>query len=126
MIAPFKLLRVLSGFALLATTQAAPAQDVGSGAVVFKRCAICHSVTSGGTSIGPNLFEIVGRKAGSYPKYFYSKVMAASTLIWDKPTLDKYLAKPQEMVPGNKMAFVGLSNPKDRQDVIAYLATLKK
>tara|TARA_R110000868_G_C10972850_1_gene770885 strand:+ start:128 stop:286 length:159 start_codon:yes stop_codon:yes gene_type:complete len=52
--------------------------------------------------------------------------MMAQTITWDKASLDKFLSAPQAMVRGTKMAFVGLNKAKDRQDVIAYLATLKK
>lgn len=102
----------------------AKAQDA-AGATVFKRCAICHS-TVGKISIGPPLNGVVGRKAGAIPKFVYSKAIASSMLTWDKTTLDKFLARPQGETPGTKMGFAGLANPKDRQDVIAYLATLNK
>lgn len=103
----------------------AMAQDAAAGAVVFKRCAICHS-TTGAISIGPALNGVVGRPSASLPKFTYSKAMTSKSIVWDKTTLDKFLTGPQAMVPGTKMAFAGLSNAKDRQDVIAYLATLKK
>ncbi|CAH0352728.1 c-type cytochrome [Sphingobium sp. CECT 9361] len=112
---------------LIAFTAAssASAQDAKSGAAIYGRCAICHS-NSGKISVGPPLNGVIGRKAASVPKFAYSRAMMAQTITWDKVSLDKFLRAPQAMVRGTKMAFVGLNKAKDRQDVIAYLATLKK
>lgn len=101
------------------------AQDAGAGAVVFKRCAVCHSV-AGKPLIGPYLNSVVGRKSGTVPKFNYSKALVRSDIVWNKASLDKYLTKPQAMVPGTTMAFGGVPNAKDRQDLIAYLGSLKK
>lgn len=101
------------------------AQDAAAGANVYKRCSVCHS-TTGKISLGPPLNGVVGRKSGTVPKYTYSKAMLSKAFAWDSAILDKFLTKPQAVVPGTKMAFVGLSNAKDRQDLIAYLKTLKK
>lgn len=113
------------GLAIVSGASAARAQDATAGGVVYKRCAICHS-TTGTISVGPPLNGIVGRKGAGVPKYTYSKAMAGKAIVWDAPTLDKFLARPQALVPGTKMGFAGLTNPKDRQNLIAYLATLKK
>lgn len=102
------------------------AQDAKAGANVFKRCAVCHATTAGAPpKMGPTLAGVVGRRAGSVPKYSYSKAMSASKFTWDAPHLDQFLTKPQQTVKGTKMMFVGLPKPKDRQDLIAYLKSLK-
>jgi cytochrome c2 len=114
------------GVSLAALAGSAQAQDAGQGGRVFARCAICHSVTPGkGPTIGPNLKAVVGRKAGAVPKYVYSSAMSQSRIVWDKAVLDRFLTQPSKLVPGNKMAFAGISSPKDRADLIAYLDTLK-
>jgi cytochrome c len=52
--------------------------------------------------------------------------MKSSGIVWDEANLDKYLANPKQVVPHNKMAFIGLSKEADRENVIAYLKSLEK
>jgi cytochrome c len=101
------------------------AGDAAAGEKVFKaQCSICHSPVAGKNAIGPSLFGVVGRKAGTVDGYAYSAANKNSGLTWDDATLDKYLTKPNALVPGTKMTFAGLKNDEQRADVIAYLATL--
>jgi cytochrome c len=67
----------------------------------------------------------VGRKAGSLPGYTYSDAMKNANRTWDDATLNDYLTNPRQKIPGIKMIFVGLPNQSDRENVIAYLSTLK-
>jgi len=83
---------------------------------------VCHSLEPGKNILGPSLAGIIGRKAGAEPGYSYSPAMKQENIVWDTNTLDRYLADPQKMVPGNKMPFPGLKTEQDRADVIAYLA----
>lgn len=104
----------------------ASAQDASAGGRVFTRCQACHQVDRArGSGLGPNMAGIVGRKAGSVPRFNYSPAMVRSNIVWDKAKMDAFLAAPQRVVPGNRMSFPGLANAKDRADVIAYLATRK-
>jgi cytochrome c len=119
----------LLGAALLAV-QASPTLaggDVARGAQVFSsRCAVCHSAAKGGPiKIGPNLFAVVGRRAGTFPGYTYSPAMQKSGIVWSAATLGSYLTQPATAVPGNKMAFAGVSDAGTRDDLIAYLGSLK-
>jgi cytochrome c len=121
-------LRSFMALAVLAATPLA-AQAAGNakaGAEVFKRCAICHTVEKGGgDALGPNLFGVVGRKAASKPGFAYSGALQKSGLTWNDANLTKWVGGPQRLVPGNKMAFPGLSSKKQQADVVAYLASLK-
>lgn len=111
-------------FVLLAT--AADAGDAASGKTVFSRCAICHTVQKGGANgLGPNLFGVVGRKAASLSSFAYSAALKKSGITWTPNKLKNWVTSPARMVPGTKMAFAGISNPKQADDVVAYLATLK-
>ncbi|WP_439815877.1 c-type cytochrome [Zavarzinia sp. CC-PAN008] len=102
------------------------AGDPVKGEQVFKRCMTCHTTAQGAPNkVGPNLFGVVGAQAGHVEGFRYSDAMKGSGLTWDEATLDAYLTKPRELIPGNKMAFVGLPKEQDRADVIAYLSTLK-
>ena len=105
---------------------AAPAyaQDISHGKSVFRACSACHA-TDQTNRVGPGLQGIVGRTAGTFPAFRYSRAMKKSGIIWDEKSLDAYLAAPQKAIPGNRMPFAGLKNAQDRADLIAYLATLK-
>jgi len=100
----------------------AGAQTAARGRILFLRCASCHDISSGPSpKIGPNLKDVVGRKAGSLAGYSYSPAMKAQTFIWDPAHLDLWLTNPSALVPGTAMAFAGLPSETDRQAVIAYL-----
>jgi cytochrome c len=102
------------------------AGDAAAGkAVLTQNCAICHSTDAGVNKIGPSLHGVVGRKSGSLSDYQYSSAMKAADKTWDPQTLDTYLAAPMKVVPGTKMIFPGLKSDTERQNVIAYLETLK-
>jgi cytochrome c len=104
----------------------ASAADVANGKTLFSRCAACHTADKGGSNgLGPNLYGVVGRKAGSKKNFSYSSTMKNSGIVWSNPKLDAYLAHPAGVVPGNRMAFAGLPDPKQRADLIAWLDTLK-
>ena len=105
---------------------AACAGDAAKGQAVYQRCAICHRADKGGgNGLGPNLFGIVGRKAGTVAGFGYSAAMKSSGITWSADKLAAYIAHPAAVVPGNRMAFAGIGNPQMVSDLVAYLATLK-
>lgn len=105
---------------------AANAADIAAGKEIFGRtCQNCHSIEIGINKVGPSLWDVVGRPAASVPDYQYSEAMKANKAPWTEAALDAYLADPRGDVHGVKMFFKGLHEPKDRADVIAYLASLK-
>jgi cytochrome c len=102
------------------------AGDATAGQKVFSaHCAVCHATTVGENKIGPSLGGIVGSKSGTVPGFEFSPAMKNADITWDEANLDKYLANPAGFVHGTKM-FVNLPSETDRQNVIAYLDTLKK
>ena len=96
--------------------------SINHGKMVFKKCAACHSVSkSGGNKIGPALWGVIGRKAGSTSDYKYSKAMSGFGKIWDFEGMNIFLIKPKDYVKGTKMAYAGLKKGKDRASIILYL-----
>ncbi len=98
------------------------AGDVDKGAKLYKRCKACHTLDEGGKNkVGPNLFGIFGREAGTLEGFKFSKAMKASDVVWDEATLDQFLTKPKKFIPKTKMGFPGLKKENQRADIIAYL-----
>lgn len=99
--------------------------DAAKGEVVFKQCKICHQIGPGAKPVvGPEQNGVAGAVAGARPGYSYSAAMkdaGAKGLKWTDENLDKFLENPKGVVPGTKMAFVGLKKAEDRANVIAYL-----
>ena len=96
--------------------------DLAHGEKVFKKCSACHMIAAGGKNmIGPNLWSVIGRTAGSISDYKYSKAMIAYGKEWSFEEMNSYLIKPQAYIKGTKMAFAGLRKEKDRASVILYM-----
>jgi cytochrome c len=96
--------------------------DLANGQAKFALCRSCHTLTPGGANMtGPNLHGVFGRKAASVEGYRYSDVLKTSGIVWDARHLDQWLANPRTYLPGTKMSFAGLKDPKDRTDLIAFL-----
>ena len=101
---------------------ASAATPMERGAKLFKRCKACHTLDEDGKhKIGPNLWNIYGATAGKKEGFNYSKVMAASDIIWDDATLDAYIKKPSEFMKGNRMSFVGIKKVEDRAALLLYM-----
>jgi cytochrome c len=92
--------------------------DVAHGEQLYQGCQDCHSMDT--NDVGPMHKGVFGRKAGSVPDYSYSAALKDSGIVWTESNLDKWLAGPQDFVPGSKM-FYHLDNAQDRADVIEYL-----
>lgn len=109
--------------AILATLPAQyQAADLDNGKHRFARCAACHTITQGGPNMtGPNLWGVFGRKAGTAAGYDYSDGIKALAFTWDADHINAWITDPRAVVPGTKMSFMGLKDPKDRIDVIGYL-----
>lgn len=119
------LLALGAAVALPATAEAAG--DAAKGKTVFARCMACHKVDASGSSgLGPNLYGVVGRPVGSFKGYAYSPAMKAKGGTWTAAALDDYLSGPAtKTVPGTKMMFMGVPTKADRDNLIAYLASVK-
>ena len=121
---------LVAGIAALTVMSAGIAHaagDAAEGKKVFTRvCGACHTDEANGPrKLGPTLFGVVGRKAGTVEGFRYSTANKNSGITWAPDVLDEYLKDPKAKIPGTIMAFAGLKNDTERQNVIAYLETLK-
>ena len=98
---------------------------VDAGAAAAKKCQACHIFdSSDANKIGPGLYDVYGRQAGTHPDFSYSDALKAHDAKWTAEELDKFLTAPRSYISGTKMAFAGISKPDQRADVIAYLHSL--
>lgn len=112
--------------ALSALPQAAPAAgNVAAGRAAFSACASCHQVgPSARSSFGPQLNGILGRRVGADPGFKYSAAMQRADFVWSEQTLAAFIKRPDEVVPGNKMRFLGIGyDERKLADLLAYLRT---
>jgi cytochrome c len=98
-------------------------EAAGAEQVAFNNhCRTCHSPKPDDNRLGPSLFGVFGRKAAGVQGYSYSDALKNSGLTWDEGKLDKFIADPEAVVPGNGMKpFTGVSNPQERAHIIAFL-----
>jgi cytochrome c len=108
---------------LLSMAGPAVAADAEHGKALFAPCAACH--TERADALGPNLNGVFGRKSAAIEDFRYSNAMKRANLVWDEDNLRAYIHDPQAKVKGNRMPYGGMSDPKDVDDVVAYLKTLK-
>lgn len=98
-----------------------PAQgDPDAGAEIYTRCLACHALAYDRT--GPRHCGLLGRRAGSVKQFDYSRAMKQSDIVWTAAALDRFLTNPLKAVPGTTMGYAGVSDAKERADLIAYLA----
>ncbi len=111
---------LLAAIALLLASPVSAA----SGEKVFNKCKACHSLKEGKNKMGPSLYGIFGRKAGTVPKYRYSKALKNSGIVWTEETLDEWLKGARDVVKKTKMRTRGLKEA-DRKALIEYLKSLQ-
>ena len=114
---------MLLGFPAVSQGSARKGADTESGQLTFNNaCRTCHTMKEGDNRLGPNLHNIIGRKAGSLPNFGYSSAMKGADFVWDNEKLDRFIAKPDEIVPGNNMKpYGGLTSAEDRAKIIVFL-----
>jgi cytochrome c len=100
--------------------------SVDNGKALFQKlCFTCHTVDKGGANkVGPNQWNLVGRKKATEEGFSYSSGMKAMGGEWTYEDINHMIFKPTSYVKGTKMAFVGVPKEQDRADLIAYLRTM--
>jgi cytochrome c len=119
-------LRVMAVLLLTAPVASADplvAADEKRGRLLYLQCRACHALQPGGAEpAGPHLGGLLGREVASVPGFSYSVALRAQSFRWDRARLDRWLEASGSVVPGNSMAFAGITNAPDRAALIAYLA----
>lgn len=96
--------------------------DVKQGERAFLQCRACHTLEEGGINkLGPNLFAVFDQPAGQVEGFNYSEALVASGISWDIETMDAWIKRPSEVIPRNRMVFVGIRDAQQRANLIAYL-----
>lgn len=116
-----KLTTIALSTLLALTTSAFAEGDIKKGKKVFKKCAACHTVKDGKHKLGPSLFGIFGRTAGTVEGVKYSDAMIASGIVWDEANMREFLTKPKDYIKGTSMAFGGIKKEQQMDDLIAYM-----
>ncbi|WP_343582884.1 cytochrome c family protein [Herbaspirillum sp.] len=108
------------------SSSACAAGDPVAGRAAFAKCASCHQVgPSARGGFGPQLYQVIGRKAGSTTDYKYSPAMANAGFVWTEDKLRAFMKAPGDVVPGNKMRFWGIGSDRQIDDILAYLRSVK-
>jgi cytochrome c len=89
-----------------------------------ERCGGCHSLDEHGA--GPRHRGLIGRRAGSEPGFDYSPALTAAKIVWSAELLDRWVANPNALVPGNRMVVQLASDPSDRAAIVAYLVSQRR
>ena len=113
---------LIAATALPAMLQKVAAQDVEKGQRSFNKCLPCHAIGPGAENkVGPAFNGLDGRHAGAVASFNYSEANKNSGLVWNEATFKDYIRSPQAKIPGTKMAFAGITNPQEIDDLWAYL-----
>ena len=111
----------------LIAASGAPAQDIAAGKTSFNKCLACHAIGEGAKNkVGPELNGLDGRKSGTTAGYSYSDANKNSGIAWSKDAFLEYIKDPKAKIPGTKMAFAGIKNEKEANDLWAYIAQFDK
>ena len=114
---------ILGAAFLAAPVTPSVAADAEHGKALYAACAACHQDKP--DALGPSLKGVFGRKSAALDDFRYSNPMKRANLVWDETNLKEYIADPQAKVRGNRMPFDGLHDPKDVDDIVEYIKTLK-
>ena len=116
----------LSAVVLAAGIGTAAAQDVAAGEQSFRKCFPCHRIGPGAKNlVGPELNGLDGRHSGSVAGYNYSEANKKADITWNEETFKVYIDNPMKRVPGTKMAFPGIKDPKEVANLWAYVKQFK-
>src|SRR3569832_333848 len=106
---------------------AAQAQDAAAGKTSFNKCLPCHSIGPGAKNkVGPELNGLDGRKSGTAPDYNYTDANKNSGITWNEAQFKEYIKDPKAKIPGTKMAFAGIKNENEVNNLWSYVSQFDK
>ena len=117
------MLRFVVFFLLPAAIARPLAADPRRGETIFRICVSCHNDRP--DALGPSLHGVMGRTAGTLKEFRYSSAMKRANFTWTSERLRAFVRYPQSVVPGNRMPFSGLTEPRDIDDLVSCLETFK-
>ena len=121
------ILSALVAVTSLAAASHASAQDAAAGKTSFNKCLACHAIGEGAKNkVGPVLNGLDGRKSGTVADYSYSDANKNSGITWNEAVFKEYIKDPKAKIPGTKMAFAGIKNEKEANDLWAYVSSFDK
>jgi cytochrome c len=113
---------IMAAALLAASMGTGLAQDVAKGETAFKKCLPCHSIGADAVNkVGPELNGLDGRHSGNVPNYNYTDANKNSGIVWNEANFKEYIKDPKAKIPGTKMAFAGIKNEQEINDLWAYL-----
>jgi len=108
-------------------TNAAFAAEEVSSEAFNNTCRTCHSWKEGDNRLGPSLYGVIGRKAGTAPGFSYSAAVKSSGVTWDEASIDKFITNPDAFIPNNNMKrFTGVSDAGQRKKIVDFLKSNPK
>jgi cytochrome c len=121
------ILSALVAVTSLAAASSASAQDAAAGKTSFNKCLACHAIGEGAKNkVGPVLNGLDGRKSGTAADYSYSDANKNSGITWNEAQFKDYIKDPKAKIPGTKMAFAGIKNETEAQNIWAYISSFDK
>jgi len=121
---------ILSAFVVttsLTVASGALAQDAAAGKTSFNKCLACHAIGEGAKNkVGPELNGLDGRHSGTAAGYNYSDANKNSGITWNKDQFLEYIKDPKAKIPGTKMAFAGIKNENEANNLWAYVSSFDK
>jgi cytochrome c len=110
------------GLILLFAAAGAQGDEQAAADADLQKCKICHSLEKGGANrVGPNLYGMFGRKAGSVAGFAYSDAVKQSGTVWDDASVAQFLRDPKDALPGNRMSFPGIKDETVLRDLVQSL-----
>ena len=96
--------------------------NIDAGESAFRQCSACHQYDNERNGGGPHLVGIVGRDIGAVGDWRYSDALMEAEGVWTPERLNEWLINPDDYLPGNRMAYPGVSDEQERIDIIGFLA----
>ena len=117
---------LMAGVLVLASAGVGAAQDIAAGETSFRKCMPCHDVgPEAKIKLGPPLNGLDGRKAGIFDGFQYSDANKNSGITWSHDEFVKYIKNPMQVMQGTRMAFVGIRDDTEIENLWAFLKQFK-